>query len=528
MAEPNATRQDVLMERWGLIALVVMGGGLRLWALDRMPLSLNQDEAVGGYDAYCLWHTLSDHHGTFLPVLFESFEDWVSPLLTYLTVPFVGLFGLSETVVRLPTALAGTASIPLMYALIQRFEVPSRVALAGAGLLAVSPWHVPLSRWAIPPSLVTFTMLLALLAFHRAIEAKGRAVWGRWLGFVLSAALWTYSYPTQKLFAPLVVLGLLLTYVRPRLRVGVPVWLGYVALISPMYILVFKDPQRYNARFNMMRLPLEDALDKPQLIWEVLIRYGEYLSPDFFFGRGDTNLTHHVSGYGAISPIVAAFFYLGIAIAVAVSLKRWPETSLIRNRAIELLILLVLYPIPSVVVYDRLQLNRTVHGFPIAILFVSIGLSHALSWLREVRHVRLVCLTLLTVLAIETPAWVSVYWSGHRRDWRFEFQYGLKQVFEKSIALESQYDEVHVNNWINQPYIYYLFYSKKDPDQLDYREINENATPGSWLSVSRIGKWRFREFKPGELDGATELHVVRTGKRIWHRLLAKGKRLYIE
>src|SRR3712207_9193481 len=65
----------------------------------------NQDEAIGGYDAYSLWLTGRDHLGHSFPLAgLESFGDWVSPLLTFLTVPAVGLFGLRVEVLRAVSA----------------------------------------------------------------------------------------------------------------------------------------------------------------------------------------------------------------------------------------------------------------------------------------------------------------------------------------------------------------------------------------------------------------------------------------
>ncbi|NJK52228.1 MAG: phospholipid carrier-dependent glycosyltransferase [Leptolyngbyaceae cyanobacterium SU_3_3] len=134
-----------------VIALV-----LRLFRLSENPVSLNQDEAVNGYDAYSLGLTMRDHHGNFLPPMLESFGDWASPTITYLTVPFVKLFGLSEWAIRLPIALLGIATIVLIYIFTVQIFNRKKLGLLAAFLLTIMPWHITLSRWAIPPCIVPF------------------------------------------------------------------------------------------------------------------------------------------------------------------------------------------------------------------------------------------------------------------------------------------------------------------------------------------------------------------------------------
>src|SRR5689334_17538217 len=99
-----------------LIIALLIGGILRFARLKEIPPGLNQDEAVNGYDAYSLFLTGRDHHGHPFPFAgLESFGDWVSPFLTFVTVPAVGLFGLRVEVVRGVSAAVGVAAVPAVY-----------------------------------------------------------------------------------------------------------------------------------------------------------------------------------------------------------------------------------------------------------------------------------------------------------------------------------------------------------------------------------------------------------------------------
>ncbi|MGH7202986.1 MAG: hypothetical protein ACREHC_00910 [Candidatus Levyibacteriota bacterium] len=60
------------------------------------PPCFNADEAAFGYNAYAIVKTGADDYGTFLPLRLKSFGDYKMPLYSYLSVPFVGIFGLNE------------------------------------------------------------------------------------------------------------------------------------------------------------------------------------------------------------------------------------------------------------------------------------------------------------------------------------------------------------------------------------------------------------------------------------------------
>ena len=63
-----------------VIAALMAGVGLRVVGLDRVPPGLYADEARNGYDAYSILLTGRDHHGNFLPLVFQGFNDNHMPL----------------------------------------------------------------------------------------------------------------------------------------------------------------------------------------------------------------------------------------------------------------------------------------------------------------------------------------------------------------------------------------------------------------------------------------------------------------
>jgi 4-amino-4-deoxy-L-arabinose transferase-like glycosyltransferase len=148
-----------------IVIIMLVAAALRLIALDRVPPAICQDEAVNAYDACCILKTGADHYGTRWPVFFRSFGDYHAGLPIYLQIPFQMVLGMNVWSTRLPDALFGMLHVFLTYLLARRFY-GNRVGLWAAAFLAVSPWHIHLSRLAfgISIALCLTTLGVYLLA----------------------------------------------------------------------------------------------------------------------------------------------------------------------------------------------------------------------------------------------------------------------------------------------------------------------------------------------------------------------------
>src|SRR3989338_9729577 len=90
---------------------------LHFYKINQVPPCVNADEVAFGYNAYSILKTGKDEYGAFLPLRFKSFEDYKLPIYTYLSVPFVALFGLNDLSTRALNIAIGIAFVPLMYLL---------------------------------------------------------------------------------------------------------------------------------------------------------------------------------------------------------------------------------------------------------------------------------------------------------------------------------------------------------------------------------------------------------------------------
>lgn len=290
-----------------LVLIIAIALLLRVYDLANNPIALNQDEAINGYDAYSLITTMGDHHGNFMPIMLESFGDWVSPVITYITIPFVQLLGLSEFSIRLPVALLGVGTVILIYLFSLQVFNDKKLALIAAFFLAIMPWHITLSRWAIPPSIVPFFLLLFMTVFLGAIKNNSKEPYYQFILASLCAGILTYSYPTQKLFVPLLLIALSVIFLRKNI-IKITIFLStYIIFVSPLYLITLADPNRYNSRFKLVSIfrPEENIF---MILGKFLLRYLSYFSPEFNFGISDSNIMQRVPGFGANYDFLSVFF----------------------------------------------------------------------------------------------------------------------------------------------------------------------------------------------------------------------------
>lgn len=166
---------------------------LRFLQLGKIPNGHTNDEANYIYSAYSIWQTHRDLLDNYLPLSFNVFNSY-SPVPIYLTAPFVGLFGLSSFSARLPFAIIGIVFVFVVYLFTKYLFRNSQIALLTALVIAISPWHLQLSKMVHAGSLALFFYTLGLYLFIKSLKT-GRLYWSL-IAFILAF----YSYHGTKVF----------------------------------------------------------------------------------------------------------------------------------------------------------------------------------------------------------------------------------------------------------------------------------------------------------------------------------------
>lgn len=185
-----------------LLLVVILGGVLRLYAIDRLPPGLNHDEAFNNLMALRLVQ------GTMSPPVYFRVEFGREPLHMYLIAFLFRLFGTTPLGGRIVSALAGTWLVlalgltirELFYVQLGRARA-TRLGLLSALLLAAFYWPMHYSRIGMEPILVPALAIPAFGLTWRALRT--RRAWDAVLGGVFLGGT-MYAYPASR-FVPLLL-----------------------------------------------------------------------------------------------------------------------------------------------------------------------------------------------------------------------------------------------------------------------------------------------------------------------------------
>lgn len=192
--------------------------------------------------AWSLWidevHTINHAtaHFSTLQLLLDNIppaRNWF-PVSVILTAQVLNQWGINEFTARLVAAIFGVLTVPVLYFLV-RYFFNVRVALITVLLLAVSPWHIDWSQNARGYTALLLFYLLALFAFHRAIEEDS-------CSYLILFFVFLYLASSERLIA-LFILPVIIAYLLALRLLPLEKPVGFRArsiyvLVSPLVLLV--------------------------------------------------------------------------------------------------------------------------------------------------------------------------------------------------------------------------------------------------------------------------------------------------
>ena len=182
--------------------LLAVGAFVRCYRFPELPMGQNQDGSMAGVEAFCLVNKGTDQYGTSWPTYFEAWGySQMSTLYSYLLIPFVKLFGLSKFTLRFPMLLMGLLTPPLMWDAARGALRGKNFALTALFLLALNPWHMVLSRWALEANMLPHVVLLAA----ELLLVGTRRRWALYLSMVVFG-LAPYAYGLAAVSVPCILL----------------------------------------------------------------------------------------------------------------------------------------------------------------------------------------------------------------------------------------------------------------------------------------------------------------------------------
>ena len=465
-----------------LVFIVALAFVLRIYKLADYPVSLSWDEVAIGYNAFSIAQTGADEYGHRWPLLFQSFNDYKLPGYIYLDALFIKFLGLSEFSTRLPSALFGTLAVIIIYFLVKElsknFNSQLSVAHLAALMLAISPWHLQLSRAAFEANLAQTFVLAGITLLFYGLKNKLAA-------FIsvptLGASL--YFYYSPRIFMPLILLIFILIF-KKKITANFKQYLWgmilAIILIIPITtqilspqglkrveeVSIFADkskivdyvdpraqsPSPFSAIFLNRRIPI---------VFESLHNYFAHLSFGFLFFGDDPNPRHRSSFHGN--------FYLFEIPLILAGLWFIAKT---QDKKLKYFLLawILVAPIPAAFAQEAPHGLRAANLLPPLIIASAAGLHSLLSGRLK--------LAMIMIALILFANYLFSYYQVYPRQNSTAWAYGYRQMIRQIQEIEGQYDRIIITGHYWKPYIFYLFYDKFDPRL--YQLTSSQATIGQF------------------------------------------------
>jgi len=526
--EQTSEKIDVKMPFWRrpaiiLLLILLLAAFLRLVKPGQSPPGLNQDEAVHIWNAWCLLKMGKDQTGVSWPIFyFRTIGSNNTPLYIYALIPFLAVGGLSIWTARLLSAVAGIACIPVIYYVGSRL-FNRNVGLMAALLLALNPWHLHLSRWAIEPGISPLISIipLAMLLWPNMPISDDKERVPRPLIAVLAGVITgicCYGYWAVLFFIP-VCLALIVIVNLPayrdsvRTRTGVLVimafFISFAAIFSPLawqYIFHPEGIARHAAdKYWLGPGPL------PIAIKDFVVRYLQHFSPSFLFVRPIINPIHS-------SPILFHWYMLPIMFLGLIVLVR---NFLSSGSARVLFVSLFAYPLGDLIIGPPNAL-RSSPGLCSLVLLAAVGAVSTGKWLwQKNRKTAISAFVAFAVAVVGLNAKYLSYFYGAYNLRPAIYHFYHTDLVEACRWLKPRINEFDAvfctTTFMNMPYIVTLVALDYDPHKW-LEEPRACFTEGEFDYYFFYGKMHFMYDKPfiptlNKLPaGAKILAIVRPGE----------------
>jgi len=512
-----------------LLLITLLGAGLRLYKLGDYPGGFGVDETCGAYDAWSLLTTGREHHGDFWPLSSRQFGDYPPSTPTFLTIPFVALLGPTMIATRLPCALLNAAAVFFFGLLASRLFRSRAIGLFAAVLLAVVPWNIYFSRFAVSVGYITFFQIVALWMLHRLLvrekEYKHPYVMAAVVGFMFF--MWTHEYPSQYLFAPFLIGVGMLIWCRKNWGLIFMAGGVYSVLMLAAIVVRLKIPAASG------RIQVHSILVADHPVWEFLSNYREYLSFKFLFNAPAMEIYQQIPKVAHINHFLGSYYVVGlIALAAAaiipgrlLRLLGRPdgptEVDHVRRSALWVIAWLLLAPVPGALFVQHMYTARVTHLLLGVVLVAALG--GAVVWYLLKRLPLKFAAPAFAVL-FSAYLGMSTAKCAHRLVqanpfFKYYFQYGLPEVM-RYLAQQPDVRSVKFPR-VLQGYIYHLLFTPVHPSRLNYEEVTppQPKDPSQWryVVVPRMGNYYFEQsLDPVEVaKNATLRHQISDKDGVW-------------
>ncbi|MDE5908160.1 MAG: glycosyltransferase family 39 protein [Lachnospiraceae bacterium] len=427
--------ESVAKKNWKMAFLCLAVYGLiaiRLIGFPQIPGGLNQDGAMGAVDARALSEYATDRYGTFMPAHFEAWRyGQMSVLLSYLTVPFIKLFGLTKLAMRLPMLLASLAGASGIYGIVKRL-FGEKTGVTVLLFLAVNPWHFMQSRWALDCNLFPHMFVLGLYFLIKGFVKK-RDLYLSMIFF----GLCMFCYGVAFYMVPFFLLAsciLLLLQKKVNLKDVLLCLLIYFGVSWPIYgtmLINFMKWETVRLPFVTMQFFAGNVRTADILLFSDNIGQ-QFLSNlrslfDVVFLQKEDWIWNSVKGFGTMYKCSMPFILLG---AVSVLIGAVKEKDVNKKAGCQLLLCFWLFSLLVGIMINYVNVNRINIIFYVHIIFAAVGIYFVIRKWRKTLYVILAAYGLLGVM----------FFHQYFTTWAQDMEKAFYADFVDALAYVKEYD----------------------------------------------------------------------------------------
>ena len=464
----------------GVFLLILLGIILRAYKFGSIPAGLNQDEAFAGYEAFSLLNYGVDSAGYRNPCYFVSWGSGMNVLESYLAVPLMKLFGPSVVTLRLPQLILSCISLLVFYLLLQKI-FSERTALIGLSLLAISPWHIMLSRWGLESNLAPSFLLFGLYFFILGIENNRY-----WIASAIMYGLSLYAYSINWIVIPLTLFCLIIYIIvsRRKIRYRYAVISSAVLFIFALPLILFVLVNRGyipELTTNIFSIPKLLVMRDSEISLGNLFSWESYQSLlNIIWHQNDRLIWNASSDYGLFYKFSLPFILMGGVKLSAKAVKSF------RSKAFGYEAILLLGMVCSIftcLIISRLNINKANSLHFYMLILLAIGIEEVFVICHKYP---LIDKAIIAGYAIIFVFFMSYYFGSYNDQISYTFREGVDDAV--AYVNNENFTDVAVDSSIYFPQI--LFFDQTPHDE--YREtVKYTNYPSAFLNVEEFGKYKF-------------------------------------
>lgn len=492
----------------GIFAAMLLGLLLRVFMIHSAPVGALIDEAHFGYIAYSLLQTGKDEHGISWPIIFKGFGDQKLPAYGYSLLPVVATLGLSNVTIRIPSIMAGTVLILMMYLSVRRILRSHVLGLFAAFLTALSPWSFFLSRFGFESNLALGFFSIGLWAMFQSAYDKRL----RWLLIAVTTfGLTWYSYVAYR---PVTVILLVVFFGYQWLQKQLSVkQLGMLMIVFAITVFPLFLPSAVGsntARFKQVGIfsdgGMVQAINEKRTFCDVLLprkvcyifwnkpvviasqllqRYLAVYSPQYMATLGEDGVIFlTVEGFGQIYPILYPFFLVGFFGL----LTRRKEFEIPESLRYLLLTGLLFSPLPTILVGDPQKVRMSIM-LPFVFIAIVIGVVIVLRLLSKSFYQKAVFAIVTGGMLIASVFFFVTYFAFHVSKNDYYYQSYVPELMQYLHTTNGE-TTVYIKPFFSDPLMFYAYYTHMNP--AEYQKLAELGPLEESGFQHTIGLGRFK------------------------------------